>query len=161
MSLSLIVAMDENRLIGNKNALPWHFREDLRFFKRTTDGHTVAMGRKTFESIRDSLGGPLPNRTNVVFSKTIGTLEGASVVHDVEAYLKDAATRDEEIFVIGGAKIYALALPYAKRLYITHVEGEYEGDTTFPEIDFSKFEKVDETIKPPLTFSIYERRPYA
>lgn len=158
MSLSLIVAMDENRLIGNKNALPWHFKEDLRFFKQTTSGHTVVMGRKTFESIQQSLGGPLPNRKNIVFSKTMDTIEGAHVVNDVEAYLKDAAARDEEIFVIGGAKIYALALPYAKRLYITHVEGEYEGDTTFPEIDFSKFEKVEETKKRPLTFSIYERR---
>lgn len=158
MSVSLIVAMDENRLIGNKNALPWHFKEDLKFFKRTTSGHTVAMGRKTFESIRDALGGPLPNRKNVVFSRRVESIEGAHVVRDVEAYMKAAAGKDEEIFVIGGAKIYALALPYAKRLYITHVEGAYVGDTYFPDIDFTMFAKVKETREGALTFRILERR---
>lgn len=158
MSLSLIVAMDENMLIGNKNTLPWHFKEDLKFFKRTTSGHTVAMGRKTYESIRHSLGGPLPNRTNVVFSRTLETIGGVHVVRDVVGYLRAAAKRDEEVFVIGGAKIYTLALPYANRLYITHVEGEYEGDTHFPDIDFSMFAKVKETKEGPLTFRIYERR---
>lgn len=161
MSLSLIVAMDENRLIGNRNTLPWHFKKDLEFFKRTTSGHTVVMGRKTFESIRDALGGPLPNRTNVVFSRSRETIGGASVIRDVEGYLKTAARKEEEIFVIGGAKIYALALPYANRLYITHVEGEYEGDTHFPDIDFSMFKKTKETREGPLTFCIYERRPSA
>ena len=161
MSLSLIVAMDKNGLIGNKNTLPWHFKEDLRYFKETTSGHTVVMGRKTFESIRRSLGGPLPNRRNIVFSRTIDRMEDAEVLRDPTAYFSEVRDTDEEIFVIGGATIYALALPYAKRLYITHVDGEYEGDTHFPDIDFSLFKKVRGTKSGPLTFTVYERRASA
>ncbi len=157
MSLSLIVAMDKNRLIGNKNTLPWHFKEDLRYFKKMTTGHTVVMGRKTFESILDVLGGPLPNRENIVLSRSMEAVDGAKVIRDATHYFKEASRKDEEVFVIGGANVYALALPYVKTLYITHIDEEYEGDTYFPDIDFSMFDKVKEEHVPPLTFSVYER----
>ncbi|MGM0435924.1 MAG: dihydrofolate reductase [Bacillota bacterium] len=157
MSLSVIVAMDENRLIGKDNEIPWHFKKDLKYFKRVTEGHTVVMGRKTYESIVNTLGGPLPNRENIVFTRTKESLEGATIIRDVGAFFQEANESDEEIFVIGGARIYTLALPYVDRLYITHVEGEYEGDTYFPDIDMSMFDKTKEEKDGPLTFAIYER----
>ncbi|MFW5913911.1 MAG: dihydrofolate reductase [Bacillota bacterium] len=157
MSLSIMVAMDRNRVIGKDNALPWHFSEDLRYFKKMTSGHTVLMGRKTFESIKQSLGGPLPGRKNVVLSRTVDSLEGAEVIHDASSYFKTAASKEEEIFVIGGAQVFNAALPYTDRLYITYIDGEYEGDTYFPEVDLAAYEKVKEKSKGPLTFTVYER----
>ena len=157
MSLSIIVAMDENRLIGKNNTIPWHFSKDLKYFKRVTEGHKVVMGRKTYESIQSTLGGPLPNRENVVFSRTKTSIEGATLIRDAGKYLQTGQDQGEEIFVIGGAVIYHLALPYADTLYITHIEGEYEGDTYFPEIDMSLFEKTKEEKDGPLVFAVYER----
>ncbi|MFW6298044.1 MAG: dihydrofolate reductase [Bacillota bacterium] len=157
MSLSIMVAMDKNRLIGKDNALPWHFKEDLKYFKRVTSGHTVLMGRKTFESIRASLGGPLPGRKNLVLSRSLDTLDGAEVIHDATAYFKKAAQKDEEIFVIGGAEVFKAALPYANKLYITSIDAAYEGDTYFPDVDLSAYEKTQEETKGPLTFTVYER----
>ncbi len=158
MSLSIIVAMDENRLIGKNNAIPWHFSKDLRYFKRVTEGHKVVMGRKTYESILKTLKTPLPNRENLVFSRTKESIEGATIIRDAGEYFKQAKEKDEEIFIIGGARIYHLALPYADRLYITHIEGEYKGDAYFPEIDMSLFEKTKEDKDGPLEFAVYERK---
>ncbi|MFP4077955.1 MAG: dihydrofolate reductase [Bacillota bacterium] len=158
MSLSIMVAMDKNRVIGKDNTLPWHFKDDLRYFKNVTSGHTVLMGRKTFESIKASLGGPLPGRRNIVLSRTASTLQGAEVIRDATAYLKKAASKEEEIFVIGGAEVFKACLPYANRLYITFIDGEYEGDTYFPDVDMTAYEKTKETSKGPLTFTVYERK---
>lgn len=157
MSLSIMVAMDKNRVIGKDNALPWHFKEDLRYFKKVTTGHTVLMGRKTFESIKQSLGGPLPGRRNVVLSRTLDSLKGADVVHDASTYFKKASAKKEEVFVIGGAQVFNAALPYAKRLYITTIDGEYDGDTYFPDVDIDDYEKIQEETSGPLTFTVYER----
>ncbi len=157
MSLSIVVAMDENRLIGKDNAIPWHYKRDLKYFKKLTTHHKVVMGRRTFESIVSTLGAPLPNRENIVLSRTKETLKGATIIRDASAYFSQAMDEDEEIFVIGGARIYALALPYVSKLYITHIEGEYEGDTHFPDIDFSMFKKTKEDAEGPLTFTVYER----
>ena len=125
--ISLIVAVAENGVIGDRNALLWHISEDLRHFKAVTTGHPVVMGRKTWES----LGRPLPNRTNVVITRQNIEIPGCTVVHSLEEAVA-LFPGDDEVFVIGGAQIYAQALPLADRFYLTRVEADYEGDTLFP-----------------------------
>ncbi|MBP3317631.1 MAG: dihydrofolate reductase [Alistipes sp.] len=157
--VSIIVAVAKNGVIGDKNSLLWHISEDLRFFKQTTSGHPVIMGRKTYES----LGRPLPNRTNVVISRTATAIEGCTVAHSLEEAVA-MFPHDEEIFIIGGAQIYALALDIADRIYITRVEHEYEGDTSFPTWDESQWHLVHserhecgEKYPYPFAFEVYQR----
>lgn len=128
--LSIIVAVAENGVIGDKNTLLWHISEDLKHFKALTTGHPVLMGRKTYESI----GRPLPNRTNVVITHQAVEIPGCRVVHSLDEALALFGP-DEELFVIGGGEIYAQALPRAERLYLTRVFHHYEGDTRFPAWD--------------------------
>ena len=125
--ISIIVAVAENGVIGDKNALLWHIREDLQHFKAVTTGHPVVMGRKTYES----LGRPRPGRTNVVITRQELTIAGCETVHSLDEALA-LFSPDEEVFIIGGAQIYAEALPRADRFYLTRVEHPYEGDTRFP-----------------------------
>lgn len=131
--LSIIVAFDHNRLIGRDNGLPWRLSFDLQRFKRLTTGHAVVMGRKTHESI----GRPLPNRLNVVVTRQAAyRAEGCTVVHSLDDAL-EACRDQEEVFIIGGASIYAEAMPLANRLYLTRVDAALEGDAWFPELDLS------------------------
>lgn len=148
--VSIIVAVAKNGTIGDKNSLLWHISEDLRNFKRITSGHPVIMGRKTFES----LGRPLPNRQNVVISRTQTEIEGCTVVGSLEQAIA-LFPPEEEIFIIGGAQIYALALDIADRFYLTRVEHEYEGDTSFPEWDATQWELVSRE-----SFACGEKYPY-
>lgn len=144
MKLAVIVAAAENGVIGRNNALPWHLPEDLRYFKRVTMGKPIVMGRKTFESI----GRPLPGRTNIVITRDGGwRAEGVKVVHSLDealALAEDIALIDgaTELMVIGGAEIYQAALPRAKRLYFTEVHAEVEGDARLPAIDWSDWGEV-------------------
>ena len=135
--ISIIVAIAENGVIGDKNALLWNIKEDMRRFRTTTMGHPVVMGRKTFESI----GRPLPKRTNVVITRGDSEFEGCLVAHSIEEAVK-MFSPDEEVFIIGGAQIYKQALPLADKLYLTVVHRNYEGDTSFPEIDYSEWREV-------------------
>jgi dihydrofolate reductase len=143
MVVSLVVAVAENGVIGRENALPWHLPDDLRHFKRMTIGRPVIMGRKTFESI----GRPLPKRMNIVVSRNKDfTADGVTVAHSLREAL-DLATRPSgngEVAVIGGAALFAEALPLADRLYLTEVHDSPEGDVFFPEFDRSAWETVDE-----------------
>ena len=141
MSISIIVAMSRNRVIGRENKLPWRLPEDLKHFKEITLGHPVIMGRKTFESI----GKALPGRDNIVISRNERyRASGATVVGSLDEAL--ALRKKEDAFVIGGEKIFRLALPRAEKLYITLIEEEVDGDTFFPEIDWDKdFEIVEQT----------------
>ena len=118
----------------------WHIKEDMRFFRTTTSGHAVIMGRKTFESLGSK---PLPKRTNIVITRQDVEFEGALTAHSLQEAIA-MAEGDEEIFIIGGAQIYAQALECADRLYLTLVEKEYEGDTSFPEIDYRYWQLVAE-----------------
>ena len=128
MRLSIVVAMDSNRLIGKDNGLPWHLPADLAFFKKLTTGNTILMGRKTF----DSIGRPLPNRRNIVITRNADIeITGCEVVNSIEEALS-LAQGETEVMVIGGAKLYQQILPIADRLYITQIEGEFDGDTYFP-----------------------------
>ena len=137
-TLSLIAAVARNGAIGRDNALLWRLPEDLKFFKRTTLGCPVIMGRKTW----DSIGRPLPGRRNIVITRNRGwRAEGAEVFHDLDSAL--AATADTpKVFVIGGGELYAQALPLADELVLTEVDADFEGDTFFPHWDRSAFTEV-------------------
>jgi dihydrofolate reductase len=136
--ICIIAALARNRAIGLGNAMPWRLPEDLRRFRRLTMGHAVIMGRKTFESI----GMPLTGRNNIVITRSDGwSRPGCLAVHSLEAALA-AADGSQDAFVIGGAQIYALALPHAARLYMTEIEREFEGDAFFPEFDRSRWREI-------------------
>lgn len=132
-SLSLIAAMDNNRLIGSSNQLPWRLPADLAFFKRTTMGKPIVMGRKTFESI----GKPLPGRRNIVITGNVGfSAPGCEVVDSIESAM--SLTRDDdEVMLIGGASLYQQTIDRASKLYITLIHHSFDGDTWFPEIDLN------------------------
>ncbi len=142
MRLSLVVAVAKNGVIGRDGGLAWKISDDLKRFKEITTGHPIIMGRKTF----DSIGKPLPNRINIVISRTINEREGVIVARTVEQAIK--AARDaakelgvEEIFVIGGADLYEKTLPLADRLYLTEVDAVVEGDVRFPRFDPADWRK--------------------
>ena len=158
--ISIIVAVAANGVIGDNNSLLWHISEDLRNFKRITSGHPVIMGRKTFES----LGRPLPNRTNVVVSRTATAIEGCRVAASLDEAIA-MFSADEEAFIIGGAQIYAQALDAADKIYITRVGRDYEGDTSFPEWDATRWRLTSreefvrgEKYPYPFSFEEYVRR---
>lgn len=151
--IALVVAYDSNRLIGQNNQLPWHYKEDLKYFKKVTLNQTVLMGRKTYASILKSLNGPLPNRDNVVLSTTLVD-DRVTVISDLESYVKTAQT---DIYVIGGASIYAQTLPLCDRLYITHIEKTFTGDTFFPAWSSDDFTLMTERQSGELRFAVYER----
>ena len=139
MRLSLIAAMASNRVIGRDNRLPWHLSADLKRFKRLTLGHTLVMGRKTFESI----GRPLPGRSTVVVTRQEGYApEGVQVVHSIAEAL-ELAQGDDEVFIAGGGDIFQQTLPVADRLYLTIIEEAFPGDAYFPEYDESQWRLVD------------------
>ncbi|WP_438434723.1 dihydrofolate reductase [Gorillibacterium sp. sgz500922] len=158
--ITFILAMGRNREIGLSNALPWRLPADLAYFKRTTMGHPVLMGRKTFESI----GKPLPGRTNIVATRDPEfRAEGAEVVRSP----REAAERfrDRELFVIGGAEIFRLFYPYADRLHLTVIDESFEADTFFTEWEEADWKLasctpgiVDEKNPYPHEFRVYERR---
>jgi len=155
----LIWAMDRNGLIGKNGGLPWHLPADLAHFRKTTMGHPVVMGRKTFES----LGRPLPGRRNVVLTRNEAFRpEGVVVARAPEDVLE--LFRSEPFFVIGGAQIYRLFLPHADRLFVTRIDHAFEGDEYFPDVDWSRWRLVsdrpgttDERNPHPHRFQVYER----
>ena len=151
-SVTAVVAMAENNCIGRDGALPWHIPEDLKFFKRVTRGKPVIMGRKTFESILGNLGKPLPNRDNIVVSRSSsphlnpplcergedwrGVHYTASIKEALALARQKAAEQElDDIIIGGGAQIYKLALPYTDIVYLTRVHRRVDGDTFFPDLD--------------------------
>lgn len=166
MHIALIWAMARNGVIGRDNKLPWYLPEDLKYFKRVTTGKPVIMGRKTY----DSIGRPLPNRTNIVVTRDANlTLEGVKVVTSLDDALDIARAESvisdvDEVIVMGGAEIYAQALPHADRLYVTLVHAEVEGDAVFPPIDLGAYQELareDFNAEGPnpydYSFVVYER----
>lgn len=161
MILSLIVAMDRNNGIGVQNRLPWHLPADLRHFKTVTSGHTVIMGRKTYESI----GKALPNRRNVVVSRSADyQAEGCEVLNNLQAAL-DVCKDEAEVFVIGGSEIYGQAFPLADKLYITLVDTVTDADTFFPPFNENEWEllhleehQADPKNQFDYSFCIYQRK---
>jgi len=139
MIISLIAAMDKNRLIGADNGMPWHLPADFKYFKEVTMGKPIVMGRKTFESI----GKPLPGRLNVVISRRGFSAQGVTSVESIDAAL-EAVNHAEEVMIIGGANIYQQMIDKADRIYLTHVNAQCEGDAWFPEFDESQWNSVEE-----------------
>ncbi|MEK6983683.1 MAG: type 3 dihydrofolate reductase [Nanoarchaeota archaeon] len=138
MIISLIAAMGKNRVIGKDNSLPWRLAEDMKRFKELTSGKPVVMGRKTFESI----GRPLPNRKNIILTRDKNyKTEGCIVVHSADEALK-AAEGNEEVMVIGGAKIYEEFLPRANKMYLTLIDEDFKGDAYFPEYDKNEWKEI-------------------
>ncbi|GAB5553685.1 MAG: dihydrofolate reductase DfrA [Saprospiraceae bacterium] len=137
MLVSAIVAVAKNRVIGRDNDIPWYLSTDLKFFKRTTLEHHVIMGRKSFQSI----GKPLPKRTNIIITTNpFFIASGCITTHSIEEALETAYDNgEEEVFIIGGAQIYELSLPYLDKLYYTEVDAEPEGDVLFPDLNWSEW----------------------
>ena len=160
MQVSLIVAMARNRVIGRDQHLPWHLPQDLRHFRATTLGKPILMGRRTFES----LGRPLPGRTNLVLTRDLAwSAPGALVLHSITEALEAAAGR-AELVVIGGAEVYRQTLPLAQRIYLTRVQSDIAGDTYFPELDARRWRVSSSAAQPAdaqhvyaLTFETLER----
>lgn len=138
--LSIIVAKAKNNAIGKNNQLLWHLSDDLKRFKRLTTEHTIIMGRKTFES----LGRVLPNRKHIVFTQNPDFKvndENVEVVHSM-LQIQEYIENEEEAFVIGGAVIYNLLMPYVKKMYITEIDKEFDGDAFFPRVDEEKWKEI-------------------
>ena len=160
MKISLIWGMDRHRLIGKGDGLPWKLPADMQWFRQQTMAKPLLMGRKTYATI----GRPLPGRLNMILTRqTDLSIEGCTVVHTLEE-AKAAAGDAEELMVMGGAEVYAMLLPMADRLYITHVDGEFEGDTWFPDIDMrawqcehTEMHHADEKNAHAYSFEIWQR----
>ncbi len=136
--ISMIVATGKDRVIGQDNQMPWHLPADLAYFKKVTAGHTIVMGRKTFESI----GRALPNRRNIVLTTSSSfEAEGCEVVHSIADILA-IGENETELFIIGGSKLYEEMMPYADRLYITHIHHAFEGDRYFPDYNENEWTVV-------------------
>lgn len=152
--LIAIVGMASNRVIGKDGTLPWRLPEDLKFFKKTTMGHPILMGRKTFESI----GKPLPGRRNIVLSSVLTPSEGVEVIHSI-GDLARLCEPAQTVFLIGGAQLFETLLPQCEGLYLTWIEHPYEGDTWFPEFEdlFEAPEIIG--VGEGLEFRYYKRKP--
>jgi dihydrofolate reductase len=137
MTLSLIVAMDEDRVIGHEGGMPWHLPADLKHFKRTTLGKPVIMGRRTYESI----GRPLPDRRNIVLSRGGFEAEGVETAGSLDEAL-ELTKNEEEVMIIGGAGIFEQALPKADRIHLTRIHGHFEGDTRFPPFNHDNWDVI-------------------
>ncbi|MFN2162650.1 MAG: dihydrofolate reductase [Candidatus Promineifilaceae bacterium] len=139
--VSFVVAMDRNRLIGKGSGLPWRLPDEIRRFKAITMGHPVLMGRKTYETIPQKFR-PLPGRTNIILTRQKGyEAPGCIVVHSMEEALS-AVSPEEELMVIGGSQLFNALLPVVDRLYLTEIDGQYEGDVYFPELNMTQWSEV-------------------
>lgn len=159
MKISIIVAVSKNNIIGSKGKLLWHISKDLINFKKITSGHHILMGQKTYESI----GKPLPNRTNIILSDEINyKAKGCHVFNKLENALEFAKiNKEKELMIIGGGMIYKLLLPITSKIYLTKVHKKYEGDVKFPKLNIKNWKEIstekhlDEN--PPFEFKILER----
>ncbi|MES2653619.1 MAG: dihydrofolate reductase [Bacteroidota bacterium] len=158
--LTIIVAISENNAIGKNNQLLWHLPADLKHFKEITTGHTIIMGRKTY----DSIGKPLPNRRSIVITRSTDlVIDGVEVVNSLNEAI-ELCKSDEQAFIIGGAEIYNQAMPYATAIHLTKVHQQYEADAFFPEINPTVWKEINSVTYPAdeknnvaYTFSTLER----
>ncbi len=154
--------MAQNRVIGNNNTLPWDIPQDMKFFRDTTKHKIIIMGRKTWDAMGSK---PLPDRFNIIITRDSNYVaEGGTVTHSIQEALEKAEAQiaqwSEEVFVIGGAEIYKLALPFTDKIYLTEIDGAYEGDAHFPEFDSNVFKLVKkEPNSGPVNFSfcVYQK----
>lgn len=161
MTITIVAAIAANGVIGREGGLPWRLPADLKHFKRLTLGHVVVMGRRTYESI----GHPLPGRTTVVVSRRTTTPEPANdssgdviiTAGSFEAAVARALEIDDEVFVVGGAQVYAAALEVAERMVLTLVDARPDGDTWFPDVDWGLWRESQRQLSDGLAFVTYER----
>ena len=156
MTVTIVAPVARDGVIGVDGGLPWHLPDDLRRFKELTLGHVLVMGRKTYESI----GHPLPGRATIVVTRNASWDSGAAEVRvagSVSDAMEPAAALDDEVYVVGGAQVYAAALPLADRLELTWVDAEPEGDTTFPELDWRDWRQVRREEADGAAYATYER----
>ena len=142
--LSIIVAKANNNVIGGDNKLLWHISEDLKRFKEITSGHTIIMGRKTFESLPKVL----PNRHHIIITRDKNfkvDSEAVTIINDISAVISKFKDTEEEVFIIGGGEIYRTLMPYTKKLYLTRVYKDFEGDTTFPNINYDEWKIINKS----------------
>jgi dihydrofolate reductase len=163
LTICLVAAVADNGVIGRDGGMPWHHPEDLAHFQETTTGHPVVMGRVTYEGIVEDLGEPLPGRTSVVLTtRDLDLPEGAVAVGSVEAALsvaREALAADRStVYVAGGATVYEQFLPLADRMVLTEVHEQSDGDTYFPEVDWSNWDERTRDDRGDLSFVTYERR---
>jgi len=166
MIISMIAAMGKNRVIGKDNDIPWHLPNDFKFFKDTTKGHHVIMGRKNWESLQQQFQ-PLPGRPNIVITRNSGyQAKGATVVSSLDEALEMARKGGEtEAFIIGGGEIYRMGLSLCDNIYLTEIQGTFDGQVTFPEFDKADFQEisrihhpVDSKHKYAFDFVIYHKK---
>lgn len=150
----VLVAMTEKRVIGREGRIPWHLPEELRLFRDLTVGHTVVMGRRTFESI----GRPLPDRRNIVVSTTLPATPGVIVCLTLRKALAEGAAHGKKIFIIGGRQVFAEGLPVADLLRISWIREDYPGDVFFPPFDLRQWEEVRSQEYPEFRHVLYGRR---
>lgn len=142
--IAILAAVSSNQVIGLNNTLPWHLPADLKLFKKLTIGQIVVMGRRTF----DSIGKPLPGRTNVVLTRRQNPdlPPGIVTANSIQEVLDHFSSDDRQIFIIGGAEIYRQTLPFCQRLYLTEIKQNFEGDTFFPEYDHDDWQEISREI---------------
>jgi dihydrofolate reductase len=159
--INMIWAMDKNNLIGDGNRIPWHIKEDLIYYKNKTKGQTVLMGDATYFSLKSYYKTkPLPYGKCYIATidknlKIENPLEDIEIIYDLDSFLK---SYDGDLWVCGGATIYKLALPYANRLYISFIKGDFKGDKYFPTIDYDKYNKIWENETDSVIYKVFERR---
>jgi len=158
MEKIIIAAIAENKAIGKNGDLPWHIPEDMKHFKNTTTGHPVIMGRKTYQSFPENVK-PLPNRTNIVLTRSNFEPEDESVkkANSLEKAYRQAEKLDEKAFIIGGASVYRQAIKDADKMILTEVHKEVDGDTFFPEWDKNQWEETDREKKDGFDFVTYTK----
>lgn len=155
--INLIWAMDIDNCIGKNNMLPWHYKEDLQYFRSKIKDKRVLLGMNTYESILSYRKTLFPNSTYYLVTRRKIKIDGVDMINDLDAFINNLP--DEDIFVIGGASIYEKLLPYADYLYVTIINKHHDGDAFFPQIDYSKYELVESIPgeNPDLTFKVYKR----
>lgn len=152
--MTIIAALTKNHVIGKENTLIWNIPEDMKHFRKVTSGNVIIMGRKTF----DSIGKPLPNRINIVVSRSQKNIEGADVFSDISSAIEHAKTYNKEIFIIGGASIYEQALPFANKMLLSWIKKEYQGDAYFPKFGEKEWKRAEIKEFDDFTLVIYERK---
>jgi len=151
--INLIAAMTHEGVIGNGNQLPWNIPDELKHFRQSTQGCTVIMGSKTFESI----GRPLPNRHNIVLNAVDTPIDGVDVCTSAEQALQRAQSYGKDIFIIGGAYTYAQFLPMVDQMYISYIKHNYAGDVFFPPVDWTQWQAIERIDYPEFEFVLYKR----
>jgi dihydrofolate reductase len=153
--IKLIWAMDRNGLCGKDNQLPWHYKEDLVYFKNNTKNQTVLMGDNTYFSLKGYYKDrPLPFGKQYIASLNYDSIEGTTIVKDIKQFLEN---NQEDLFVIGGKTIYELSLPYADQLMVTIIDDDHEGNVYFPKVNFDEYKLVSRRDSGKLSFQVYER----